>query len=178
ASAVYYVLGDVSAPGHYPFLGRETALDAILAAGGLSARGSRCDIILSRPSPPGECRTVLPICYDHIVQLGDTSTNYQIAPGDRIYVASRSCWHDLLPGWLRPRCALCGGCDGCGPEACGGAAVVHAPPVSYAVPHGLQGGAPPAASGMPPSGVEMIPPAPADEARWTPVTPGRDARIQ
>src|SRR5947207_5436373 len=85
-SKVYYVLGDVNAPGAFPLAGRETVLDAILAAGGLTDRASRANIILSRPTPPGNCRVVLPICYLEIVQLGDTSTNYQIAPGDRIYV--------------------------------------------------------------------------------------------
>ena len=38
-----------------------------------------------RPTPPRSCRVVLPICYRQITQLGDTSTNYQIKPGDRIY---------------------------------------------------------------------------------------------
>jgi hypothetical protein len=33
---------------------------------------------------------VLPICYPEIVQLGDTTTNYQLAPGDRIYVPSKT----------------------------------------------------------------------------------------
>jgi protein involved in polysaccharide export with SLBB domain len=164
-SAVYYVLGDVNSPGVYPLIGRETALDAIMAAGGLSDRGSRCDIVLSRPSLPDDCRTILPICYDHIVQLGDTSTNYQIAPGDRIFVASRSCWQDLLPDCIKHGCPLC---QTCCTQACGGAVVPQAPPVTYAVPGTRLESAPasPGASG----GVEMVPPAPADEALWTPVT--------
>jgi protein involved in polysaccharide export with SLBB domain len=96
-SKVYYVLGDVNAPGAFPLQGRETVLDGILAAGGLTDRSSRRDIILSRPTAPDGCRIVLPICYDEIVQLGDTSTNYQLAPGDRIYVPSRS--HSLFDSW-------------------------------------------------------------------------------
>lgn len=86
----FYVLGEVNAPGDFQYIGRETALSAILAAGGLTDRAAVKKIILSRPSVPDGCRTVLPICYDQIVQLGDTSTNYQILPGDRIYVPSRS----------------------------------------------------------------------------------------
>jgi polysaccharide biosynthesis/export protein len=89
-SAVYYVLGEVNSPGAYPIIGRETVLDAIMAAGGLSDSASERKIILSRPTPPPSCRVVLPICYDHIVQLGDTTTNYQIQPGDRIYVGTRT----------------------------------------------------------------------------------------
>ena len=61
-------------------------------------------IILSRPSPPDGCRTVLPICYDQIVQLGDTSTNYQIQPGDRIYVPTRSMCESLKKKYCRKKC--------------------------------------------------------------------------
>jgi len=88
-SKVYYVLGEVNAPGAFPLQGRETVLDAILAAGGLNDRASRKFITLARPTHPEGCRAVLPICYNEIVQLGDTSTNYQIAAGDRIYVPTR-----------------------------------------------------------------------------------------
>jgi protein involved in polysaccharide export with SLBB domain len=91
-SKVYYVLGEVNAPGAFPLQGRETVLDALLAAGGLNDKASRKFITLSRPTPPDGCRVVLPICYNEIVQLGDTSTNYQIAAGDRIYVPTRG--HD------------------------------------------------------------------------------------
>ncbi len=95
-SKVYYVLGEVNAPGAFPISGRETVLDAIIAAGGLTDRASRGNIILTRPSKPDQCRTVLPVCYKHIVQLGDTTTNYQIAPGDRVYVPSRSTMESLF----------------------------------------------------------------------------------
>ena len=94
ASKVYYVLGEVNAPGAYPLAGRETVLDGLLAAGGLNDRASRKNIILSRPSPPDACRVVLPVCYPAIVQSGDTTTNYQLAPGDRIYVPSKGCRED------------------------------------------------------------------------------------
>lgn len=100
-SKVFYVLGEVNAPGSFPCSGRETVLDAILAAGGLNDRASRSNIILSRPSPPDGCRVVLPVCYDRIVQLGDTSTNYQIAPGDRIFVPTRCAGDDPCKGKKR-----------------------------------------------------------------------------
>jgi len=89
-SKIYYVLGEVNAPGAFPLTGRETVLDGIVAAGGLTDRASASNIILSRPTPPESCRVVLPICYRQIVQLGDTTTNYQLAPGDRIFVASKT----------------------------------------------------------------------------------------
>jgi protein involved in polysaccharide export with SLBB domain len=88
-SKVYYVLGEVNAPGVFPLQGRETVLDALMAAGGLNDKASRKFITLSRPTPPDGCRIVLPICYNDIVQIGDTATNYQIAAGDRIYVPTR-----------------------------------------------------------------------------------------
>jgi protein involved in polysaccharide export with SLBB domain len=104
-SKVYYVLGEVNAPGAFPLAGRETVLDGILAAGGLTDRASRSHIILSRPSHPDSCRTVLPICYRQIVQLGDTTTNYQLAPGDRIFVASKTHCEELLGGrWDKSSC--------------------------------------------------------------------------
>jgi protein involved in polysaccharide export with SLBB domain len=105
-SKVYYVLGEVNAPGAFPLTGRETVLDAIVAAGGLNDRASRKDITLSRPTRPGECRVVLPVCYPEIVQLGDTTTNYQVAAGDRIYVPTRDCWDDFLH--RKKSCAPCG----------------------------------------------------------------------
>ncbi|HEX5444217.1 MAG TPA: SLBB domain-containing protein [Pirellulales bacterium] len=105
-SAVYYVLGEVNSPGSFPLIGRETVLDALIAAGGLGDRASMCNIILSRPSRPDGCRTVLPVCYRQIVQLGDTTTNYQVMPGDRIYVATRSL-RDSCFG--KRNCPLCSG---------------------------------------------------------------------
>ncbi len=95
-SKVYYVLGEVNSPGAFQLAGRETVLDALMAAGGLTDRGSRDNIILSRPSKPHCCRTVLPVCFRQIVQLGDTTTNYQIAPGDRIYVPSKTLLETLF----------------------------------------------------------------------------------
>ncbi len=106
-SKVYYVLGEVNAPGAFPLQGRETVLDAILAAGGLNDRASKKYITLTRPTKPNGCRVVLPICYNEITQIGDTSTNYQIAAGDRIYVPTRGredCKRrNLCPPCLRPQ---------------------------------------------------------------------------
>ena len=109
-SAVYYVLGEVNAPGSYPLIGRETVLDGIVTAGGLSDRASECQVILSRPTPPGSCRIVLPVCYDRVVQLGDTTTNYQLRPGDRIYVGTRT-FCEAVKFWKT-------GCDRCPAGAC------------------------------------------------------------
>jgi protein involved in polysaccharide export with SLBB domain len=106
-SKVYYVLGEVNSPGAFPLNGRETVLDAIMAAGGLNSRSSRRDIILSRPTRPDGCRMVFPVCYNEIVQLGDTSTNYQIAAGDRIYVPTKHFCEDM-PRNNKKTCPPCG----------------------------------------------------------------------
>lgn len=127
-SKLVYVLGEVVAPGSYPFIGRETVLDAIVAAGGLSDRAAPCDIILSRPTSPGSCRIVMPICYHQIVQLGDSTTNYQLMPGDRIYVASRSLL-DCLNPFDHGECDHC-----CGKQCPCPPGVGFSPPAVYTTP--------------------------------------------
>ena len=92
----YYVIGEVNSPGAYPLAGHETVLDGIMEAGGLTPKASACDLLLARPTTPCSCRVVLPICYRAITQLGDTSTNYQLRPGDRIFVARQSCKEELF----------------------------------------------------------------------------------
>lgn len=115
----YYVLGEVQSPGAYPLVGNETVLDGILQAGGLTDLAAPCKILLARPTPPPSCRVVLPICYRQLTQLGDTSTNYQLQPGDRIYVASRSCYEELMFWKANRTCERCCGCQTacCHPEA-------------------------------------------------------------
>lgn len=130
-SAVYYVLGEVNSAGSFPLIGNETVLDAILTAGGLTDRASPCNIILARPSGPHSCRTVIPICYRHITQQGDTATNYQIMPGDRVYVATRSLMEQVLGCYNRRDCPHCRGQQCACPGSCA-AAVPRTP--SYSLP--------------------------------------------
>ncbi|MBX9582315.1 MAG: SLBB domain-containing protein [Gemmataceae bacterium] len=126
-SKVYYVLGEVNAPGAFPVNGFDTVLDGIIRAGGVTNRAGLQNIVLSRPTPPDNCRVVFPVCYSNIVQLGDTSTNYQLQPGDRIYVPGKGLFEGLLPARCRPG----GPCDkpqvGCFGGGCG--APTAGPPV-------------------------------------------------
>jgi polysaccharide export outer membrane protein len=70
-----------------PITGNETVLDAINYAGGLIPTASQVNIRLVRPSPPGACcDSVLPVNLPAIVNAGDTTTNYQLMPGDRVVV--------------------------------------------------------------------------------------------
>lgn len=94
----FYVLGEVNSPGSYPLEGNETVLDGILTAGGLTSGAAPCKILLARPTDVCSCRITLPVCYREITQLGDTRTNYQLKPGDRIFVATRN-WCDELKFW-------------------------------------------------------------------------------
>ena len=105
-SKVYYVIGAVNSPGAFQLNGRETVLDALLQAGGLTDQASRDNIVLSRPTKPNCPRIVLPVCWNQIVQLADTTTNYQIAPGDRIYVPTRRFCEQLplVSRWVRSPC--------------------------------------------------------------------------
>ena len=118
-----YVLGDVNSPGSFLYIGNETVLDAIIEAGGLGNKANRHNIIVSRPSACGTCRTVMKVCYDKIVQLGDASTNYQLLPGDRVFVPSMTFADDLKQTFFPFRdqnCPRCSGCDvGCDlPQGC------------------------------------------------------------
>jgi polysaccharide biosynthesis/export protein len=83
----YYVLGDVAAPGRLPVTGNETVLDAIEFAGGLLPTAASQNIRLVRPAPPGACcEQILPVNLAAIMSGGDSTTNYQLMPGDRVVV--------------------------------------------------------------------------------------------
>jgi len=83
----YYVEGDVGSPGRLPITGNETVLDAIHFAGGLIPTAAPQNIRLVRPAPPGACcEQLLPVNLAAIISGGDSTTNYQLMPGDRIVV--------------------------------------------------------------------------------------------
>lgn len=146
-----YVLGEVNSPGYFGFTGNQTVLDAILEAGGLNAKANHHQIIVSRPTSCGSCRVVMKVCYDQVVQLGDTSTNYQLLPGDRVFVPGLTFADDLKKTFSLnkdphcPRCAPCQqGCDL--PEGCQDASSgspLHQQNGSYSGDHRLDGDSPP-----------------------------------
>jgi polysaccharide export outer membrane protein len=70
-----------------PITGNETVLDALMYAGGLAPTASIPNVRLVRPAPPGSAKPqVLPVNLAAILQEGDTATNYQMMPGDRLHV--------------------------------------------------------------------------------------------
>jgi polysaccharide biosynthesis/export protein len=91
-SKIYYVVLDGGGAGQtilrLPITGSETVLDAIAEAKGLSTVSSKDRIWVSRPAPEGAGHQLLPVNWKSVVELGDTATNYQIMPGDRVYVAA------------------------------------------------------------------------------------------
>jgi polysaccharide biosynthesis/export protein len=70
----------------FPISGNETVLDAISQIQGLSQVSSKT-MWVSRPTP-GDMETdqILPVDWVAIARGGVTDTNYQLLPGDRIYI--------------------------------------------------------------------------------------------
>jgi polysaccharide export outer membrane protein len=90
-SKVYFVIFDGGGMGQQvfrlPITGNETVLDAIAQVQGLAPVSSKKHIWVARPSPAcNECNQILPVDWDAITQAGSTATNYQLFPGDRVYV--------------------------------------------------------------------------------------------
>ena len=79
------MLGTVSTQGKFPIKGNETVLDAILQAG-LKSNSLPEKAYLVRPHPAGGCDQVLRIDWCAIKERGETITNYQLFPGDRVVV--------------------------------------------------------------------------------------------
>jgi polysaccharide export outer membrane protein len=86
----YYVISDGGGFGEQvarlPFTGNETVLDAIAQINGLSEVSSK-RIWIARPAPAENmCAQILEVEWEDITALGQTATNYQLLPGDRIYI--------------------------------------------------------------------------------------------
>ena len=91
-SQVYYVITDGGGFGEQvirlPCTGNETVLDAISNIQGLSQVSSK-RIWVARPAPAGAtCAQVMDVNWGQITREGVTTTNYQILPGDRVYIAA------------------------------------------------------------------------------------------
>jgi polysaccharide export outer membrane protein len=84
-SKFYYVMGSVGNQGRFKCTGNETVLDAILQAG-LRSNSLPDKAYVSRPHPAGGPDCILKIDWFGIRDRGDTLTNYQLQPGDRVIV--------------------------------------------------------------------------------------------
>src|SRR5262249_11952548 len=71
----------------FPIQGYETVLDALSNVNGLPAVGSKHHVWVARRTPhANQPEQILPVDYVGLTQHGITQTNYQILPGDRVYV--------------------------------------------------------------------------------------------
>ena len=88
-SKAYYVIFDSSAIGmnvyKFPFTGNETVLDAIANTNGLQANSSR-RIWVARPTGNSNKPVILPVDWVAITAFGQPHTNYQLLPGDRVWI--------------------------------------------------------------------------------------------
>jgi len=90
-SKVYYVITEGAGFGdnvvRFPVTGNETVLDAIAGINGISRLSSK-EMWIARPAPSGMgCDQVLPVDIEAIMKGGSTATNYQLLPGDRVFIA-------------------------------------------------------------------------------------------
>jgi polysaccharide export outer membrane protein len=91
-SKVYYVILQSGVDGgdqvnRIPITGNETVLDALSTLGGLTPNQAK-HMWIARPSPDGlGYDQILPIHWDAITQGANTTTNYQILPGDRLFIS-------------------------------------------------------------------------------------------
>ena len=67
--------------------GNDTVLDAVSQINGLSQVSSK-KMWIARPAPHHSDSQILPIDWDGISQGAQTATNYQLLPGDRLYVVT------------------------------------------------------------------------------------------
>jgi polysaccharide export outer membrane protein len=94
-SKTYYVILDGGGSGQQvvrlPVTGNETVLDAIANVNGLSPVSSTHHIWVARPAPT-DCAPyqILPVDWFSVSTRGDPTTNYQLMPGDRVYVDAQA----------------------------------------------------------------------------------------
>jgi polysaccharide biosynthesis/export protein len=94
-SKLYYVILDGAGSGQQvvrlPVTGNETVLDAIALVNGLLPVSNKREICLARPSAMDAAGDqVYPVDWEGLTTRGRTATNYQLLPGDRVYINSDS----------------------------------------------------------------------------------------
>jgi polysaccharide export outer membrane protein len=90
-SKFYYIISDGAGYGQQvirlPFTGKETVLDAISQIYGLPVVASTKHIWVARPNGEDPCgEQVLPVDWEALSKRGSPLSNYQLLPGDRLYV--------------------------------------------------------------------------------------------
>jgi polysaccharide export outer membrane protein len=94
-SKFYYVIADGAGYGQqilrFHTTGKETVLDAITQISGLPPVSSKHKIWVARPNGSDPCKEqILPVDWCALTMGGSPLTNYQVMPGDRIYIQSQA----------------------------------------------------------------------------------------
>jgi polysaccharide export outer membrane protein len=83
-SRVFFVFGEVARPGTYPLTGHVTAVEALGIASGATRWANLGQGRLVRPTD--EAPQAFRVDFKAITQSGDGRTNYELAPGDVIFL--------------------------------------------------------------------------------------------
>tara|TARA_R110002049_G_scaffold4601_4_gene31928 strand:+ start:177346 stop:178224 length:879 start_codon:yes stop_codon:yes gene_type:complete len=89
-SKVYYIVTQGGGLGdslvRLPYTGGETVMDALSQVNGLSYVSSS-RIWIARPDRDSKTSQILPVDWEGMSQRAEVETNYQMMPGDRLYIA-------------------------------------------------------------------------------------------
>jgi polysaccharide export outer membrane protein len=89
-SKVYYIVTQGGGMGdgllRFPCTGNETVMDALSQINGLSYVSST-QMWIARPDRAKGTSQILPVDWDAVTQRAEVETNYQLMPGDRLYIA-------------------------------------------------------------------------------------------
>jgi len=89
-SKVYYVITEGAGMGdqvaRFPITGNETVLDAMAQVGGMGSFSSK-KIWIARAVPGCNEMVVLPVDWQLVTAGGVAETNYQLLPGDRLFIS-------------------------------------------------------------------------------------------
>ena len=89
----YYIVADRAGFGtnviRLPITGRDTVLDAISQIGGTLPLSSKRHMWIARPNGQDpKCQQILPVDWVALTEGGSPATNYQLLPGDRLFLDS------------------------------------------------------------------------------------------
>jgi polysaccharide export outer membrane protein len=94
SSKFYYVITDGGGYGQqvypFPIKGNETVLDALANVNGLPSVASKKRVWVARATRAGQPPKILPVDWMAVAKCGSGETNYQLFPGDRVYVDSNN----------------------------------------------------------------------------------------
>lgn len=89
-SKVYYIVTQGAGTGdrvyRFPITGNDTVLDAISNVNGLEGISSK-QMWIARPTPDPCQVQLLPVNWDAVTAQASVQTNYQLMPGDRLFIA-------------------------------------------------------------------------------------------